>query len=144
MCQQPVVQDGAAHAARGLRLPEGPVHRVEQAQRLHRAVFQVAPVALKRHAAADVHVPQVHRWVAVNDPVGQHLAGATGRLDADRVEAGRHKQVAHLGRLTQQVAVVGREALRAIEEQVDPGLGQGRCPVHGSGQQRLDVFQVIG
>ena len=138
------MQDGAPHAARRLGLPEGPVHGVQQAQGLHRAVFQVAPVALKRHATANVHVPQVHGRVTINNPIGQHFAGATGRLDADRVKASGHKQVTHLRRLAQQVAVVGREAFRTVEKQVDAGLGQGWRPVHGSSQQRLNVLQVIG
>ena len=144
MRQQPVMQDGSPHATCRLGLPEGPVHGVQQAQGLHRAVSQVAPVALKGHAAANVHVPQVHGRVTVNNPIGQHLAGAAGRLDADGVKSSGHKQVAHLGCLAQQVTVVGREAFRPIEKQVDAGLGQGRCPVHGSRQQRLDVFQVVG
>ena len=140
MRQQPVMQDGSPHATCRLGLPEGPVHGVQKAQGLHCAVSQVAPVALKGHAAANVHVPQVHGRMAVNNPVGQHFAGATGRLDANGVKAGRHKQVTHLGRLAQQVAVVRREAFRAVEKQVNAGLGQGRRPVHGGCQQRLDVL----
>ena len=141
---QPVVQDGAAHAARGLGLAEGPVHGVQQAQRFHRAVAQVAAVALERHGAADVHVPQIHGRVAVQHPVGQHLACATGGLNANRIEPGGDKQVAHLGRFAQQVAVVGREALGAVEKQVDAGFLQRGRAVHGRSQQRLDVLQVIG
>jgi hypothetical protein len=72
-----------------------------------------------------------------NDPIGQHLARASGGLDADGVEAGSDKQVAHLGRLAQQVAVVWREAFGPVEEQVDagflPGPASGAWPRLSSG-----------
>ena len=68
------------------------MHRVEQAKRLNGAVVQVGGVVLERHHASDVDVPEVHRGTTVDDPVGQDLAGTTGRLDADRVEAAGHEQ----------------------------------------------------
>src|SRR4029077_18572546 len=49
-----VVQRGLARSASRLRLPERPVHRVEQPECLDGAVTQVALVALKRRAAADI------------------------------------------------------------------------------------------
>ena len=123
---QPVVERRAAHAAGGGVLPVGPVHGVEQAQRLGGAVAQVGAVALERVQPAHVDVGEVDRHAAVADPFRQHLAGAARALDADRVEAGGDEQVAQLGGLAQQVAVVGREALRAVEEGLDAGRRQDR------------------
>ena len=82
--------------------------------------------------------------MAVHHPVGQHLAGTAGGLDADGVEPSSHKKVAHLRGFAQQVAVVGSEALRPIEEQVDAHVRQPWGTVHGGRQQRLDVLQIVG
>ena len=57
---QPVVQRRPADAARGGRLAKRPVHVIEQAEHLDRAVVQVGRVALKRHHAANVDIPEVH------------------------------------------------------------------------------------
>src|SRR5207248_1520610 len=54
--REPVVDDGLAHPARRLGLTVRPVHGVQEAERLHRTLAQVAGVALKRRAAADVDV----------------------------------------------------------------------------------------
>ena len=59
---------------------------------------------------------------AVDDPVGEHFAGTAGRLNADGVEAAREEQALQLGRLAEQVTIVGRERLGAVEEQLDAGL----------------------
>src|SRR5882672_11211751 len=59
-----IVHRRAAHTARGLRLAEGPVHRVEEADDLRRALAQVGGVALARRGG-----------------------------DADGVEAGGHEEV---------------------------------------------------
>src|SRR5579872_6477902 len=73
---QALVERGAAHAARALRLAERPVHGVEETQGLDGTVAQIAAVPLEGRTAADVDVPEVERRVAVDDPVRQHLAGA--------------------------------------------------------------------
>src|SRR5437763_10425383 len=85
-CSEAVVQGRLAHPARGLGLPERPMHRIEQAERLDRALAQVALVALERRAAANIDVPQVRGRMPVDDPVRQYLARSTGGLDADRIE----------------------------------------------------------
>jgi hypothetical protein len=74
------------------------VHRVQQAERLHRAILQVLDVVLERHHPAHIDVPQVHRRMAVDDPVGKHFASTTSRLNPDRVEPAGHKEPAHVRR----------------------------------------------
>src|SRR5262249_7113910 len=99
---------------------------------------QVASVTLERHRAPDVDVPEIHRRMAVEDPVGEHLAGAARRLDADRVEAGGDEEVPQLRRLSEQVAVVRREALGPVEEELDAGRSEDRDAMHGALELGLD------
>ena len=120
------------------------MHGVQQSKRLDRTVPEVTAIALKRHTAAHVHIPQVHRRMAVQNPVGEHLARATGGLDADGVEARSDVQVTHFGRLAEQVTVIRCETLRPVEEQVDAGSGQRGRAMHCRGEQGLDVIKVIG
>src|SRR5262249_21636162 len=88
---QPIVQRRLPDTACRLRLPKRPVHRVEQPERLEGPIMEIFPVALERHAAANIDIPQIHGWMSIDDPVGEHLARTSGRLDANRVEAGRNE-----------------------------------------------------
>src|SRR3546814_2699235 len=87
--------------------------------------------------------PEVEGRPAAFHPLRQRLAGAAGRLDADRIEAGGDVEVGQLRRLAQQVAVVGREALRAVEEGVDAGALQQRQALHRGLEARLEVVEVL-
>ena len=141
---QPLVERRVAHAARGLVVAIGEVVGVEQAERLGDAIDKVGLVALEREHAADVDAHQVHGGLAGMHPFGQRLAGAAGGLDADGVEAGGDEEVLQLGRLAEQIAVVGREAFGAVEEGVDAGARQDRQARHGLLQLRRDVIPVVG
>ena len=72
------MQGRAAHPTRGLDLSEGPVHRVQQAEPFDRAVAQIPSIALERHHAAQVDVPQIHRRVTRRYPFREHAARAAG------------------------------------------------------------------
>src|SRR5690348_7879384 len=78
ICGQTIVQGGASNAAGGLGLTEGPMHGVEQAKRLDCPVMKVKSVALEGHHATNVDVPKIHGRMTVDDPIGQHLACASG------------------------------------------------------------------
>src|SRR6266480_1997972 len=82
--------------------------------------------------------------MAVDDPVRKYLARPTGRLDADRIEAGRHVNAAHLRRLAQEISVVGSEAFRPVEEHLHPCRLEYRHTAHGTRKQRLDMAEVRG
>jgi len=142
--RQALVQRRGAHAAPGRRLVVGPVHGIELAEGFRRPLAQVARVVLERHHAADVDVGHVHRRVAPDDPLGDHLAGAAGRLDADRVEAGGDEEVAQFRRLAQVIAHVGGEALGPAEELAQAHALERRHPVHGAFQNRHEVIHVAG
>src|SRR3546814_14907070 len=53
------------------------------------------------------------------------------------------RSVGQLRRLAQQVAVVGREALRPVEEGVDAGALQHRQALHRGLEDRLEVVEVL-
>ncbi len=142
--QQPVVERAAADAAGGLELAVRPVHVEEQPQRLGRALGEVAAVALEGLHAADIDVDQLDRRAAVADPFGQRLADPARGQDADRVEAGGAEQPRDLGRLAEEVAVVGGEALGAVEEELDPGPLEQRHPAGGGLEIGGDVVDVLG
>ena len=91
------VERRAAHAPRGLDLAERPVHVVQQAEDLRRAVVEVAAIHLERHEPSDVDLGKVHRWVAVDDPVGDRATRAGPGLESDRVEARGHEIAPELG-----------------------------------------------
>ena len=110
------MQGRAAHPARGLALSKGPVHRVEQAQRFDRAVAQIARIALERHHAADVDVPQVHRRVAIDDPFREHLPAPPADWMPIELKPAATKKIAKLRRFAEEVAVIRREAFRPVEE----------------------------
>ena len=139
-----VVQDRAASAPCGFRLPMRPVHGVQQAERLGGAFAQIGPVGLERREAADVHVPQIHAGRAVQHPVGDHAAGAAGRLDTDGIEAGRDEQAGQFRRFAEDVAHVGRKAFRAVEQQLDAGVLQGRDAAYRGVEQRLEMPKILG
>ena len=62
--------------------------------------------------AADVHLPEVERRLALGDPLGHHLADAARAGQPVRAEAGGDEEAAHLG-LAEAELAVGRERLRA-------------------------------
>ena len=120
-----------AHIARGFILLVRPMHLVEQAQRFLGPVEEIALVRLPGMHAAHVDICQLHRRVTVVDPIRQRLADATGRQDADRVEPAGAEQPLNFGRLAQKVAVIGREAFGAVEEQLDTRVSQRRHTFDG-------------
>lgn len=79
----------------------------------------------------------------IADPVGQRLADAARGEDADGVEARRAEEARHFGRLAEKVAVVGGEALRAVEEQLDAGALQHRHAARRLFQIGGDVIDIF-
>ena len=140
--QVPVQRRTADAAGRG-HLAVGKVVRVEQSERLFRAVVEIGPVGLERLNAPDVDVPQVEGRLAVLHPLRQRHARAARRLDADRIEATGDPEIAQVRRFAEIVAVVGREAFGAVEEGVDAGIGQHRHASHGLFEDRLEVVEIL-
>ena len=79
-----------------------------------------------RHDPSHADIPQVHRRPASDDPVGGHLAGTAGGLDADGVEPGGHEHAVDVGGFAEQVAIIWSERLGAVEEQPDARFGKQR------------------
>ena len=81
--------------------------------------------------------------VPPDDPLGQRPAGPARGGDADRVEARRDEEVAHLRRLAQDELVVGGEALRSVVELAYPRLRQRRDAQHRAVHQHGEVLPVL-
>ncbi len=138
-----VVGRGAAERAGGSQLAVRPGHRVVQAEDLGDPVVQPLVVAVEGGEAADVDAGQVHARLALGDPLGQRAAGAARGRDADGVEAGRDEEVPYLRGLAEDELVVGGEALRAVVEHLQAGLGQRRDPRDRAVHQDREVVPVL-
>ena len=101
-------------------------------------------IRVERREAADVDVPQVERRLAVDDPFGDELAGAAGIGDARRVEAGAHEVAGELRRFAEDEVAVEREALGAVQQQLDLGGLEARRAVDRVLHQDLEVVPVLG
>jgi len=112
---QALVERGLAHAHGRSRTGGRASAWRRAAEGLGDTVDEEALVVLVRHGAAAVDVPEVEGRMALGDPVGKRHADAAGGLDADRVEAGGDVEVLELERRAEQVALVGGEALGAVE-----------------------------
>ena len=141
---EPIVERAPPHPARGGRLQVRPVRSVGRADHLARALPEIARVALERSDPADVDVPEIHRRLAPDDPLGHRLPRPRPRRDADGIEPGGHEELAALRRLAKQIAPVRREALRPVDvtahgRRLDRGDADDRL-LH----QHLEVLPVLG
>ncbi len=127
----------------GLELAVGPRHGVVEAQDLGDPGPQPAVVAVERREPAYVDPDQVVLRLARHDPLGQRPSRATGRRDADRVEARADEEAGQLGRLAEQELVVGSERLRAVVELPDPGLLERGDPEQRLVHQHREVLPVL-
>ena len=93
--------------------------------------------------AADVDRPEIVGRRAVHHPFGQRHARTAARRDAEGVEPGADEEPVDLRRLAQDEVSVRREALRPVDDALDPrGLERGDAAeglLHG----RLEVVPVV-
>ena len=94
--------------------------------------------------SAHFHAGDVDRHVSVLNPLGQHLARPTRTLNANRIETASDKQITYFSGFTQQVAVIRREALRAVKPGGNAGGLQNRNAFHRFAQDGLEVIKVLG
>ena len=74
-----------------------------------------------RAEAPDVHLPDVHRRLAGEDPLGHHLADPAGAGESVGAEPGGDKQAAHVA-LAETELVVRGERLRSVDQLRDRDL----------------------
>ena len=105
------------HAAPRVRLQPRPVHRVQPPERLHASARAATRGSFCPPAGArDVHLGQIHRGVAVDDPLGERPARRPGpKMMPWELKPGRDEQAGHLGQLAQLEVRVRREALRRAQ-----------------------------
>ena len=140
MRDEPFVHRGMADIPGRLHLAIGVVIVIQESQRFRHPGLDVVLCSLEPVHAADVVAPEVQRGIALRDPVGQRLAQPAGALDADGVEPGRNKIVAHLRRLADVELVIRGEAFRAAEELAPADFLQQRHPFHGILEHRHELF----
>ena len=129
-------------AGRG-QLPVGPGHRIVESEDLPHPVAQPPVVGVERCEPPDVDRGEVARRLPFDDPVGQRPSGAAARRDADRIEPGPDEEAPEPGRLAQDELIVGREALRTVEQLLETGLLQHGDPMDGGLHQHAEVIPVL-
>ncbi len=90
---------------------------------LLRASERVLAAAIGTAEAPRVHVPDVERRRALDDPLGDELAHPAGSGEPVRAEAGGDPEAAHVGRPEDELAV-RREGLRPVDELHDLHLAR--------------------
>ena len=120
------------------------MHRVEPAECLVRLVVQPPPVVRPPAGARDVDVAEIHRGMALDDPLRERLPGPRAVDDPLRVEPRRDPQAGHLGELAQMEVRVGREALGGAQVVREPRVAvQDRQPLPERRQHRREVVPVL-
>ena len=92
--------------------------------------------------AADVHLPEVEAGLAVDDPLGHHLADPAGAGETVGAEAGADEEARHLG-LAEAELVVGGERLGAVDQLGDRDLVHRRHPALGVLDDLLQAVPVL-
>src|ERR1700733_1577924 len=104
---EPLVQHAFLDAARRLPLPERPMVLVADTEGLPDPVAQKARIVLPGVGAADIDRPDIHRRMAMDDPVRHHESGATARQYSERVETSGDEKAAQIACFAHQVIVIG-------------------------------------
>ena len=118
------------------------MHGVEAAQRLARALEQVAGVGLGGGEATHVHLRGVDGRRALVDPARQRKADSRAEDDALRVHAGGDEQSGYLACLAEDEVAVRREALRRAQVVREARVRQRRDALGGGGQRPAEVLHV--
>src|ERR1700730_9619099 len=90
----------------------------------------------------NVHLPDVHRRLALQDPLGHDTADSAGARQAVRAEARRHEESAYLA-LSETELVVGGERLRSVDQAGDRDLLHDRYAPRGVGGDLLEAGPVL-
>src|SRR4029077_16153626 len=114
-----------------------------QAQNFADPVMQPLVVAVEPGEAPDVHRGQVEARLTLDDPIRPRPPGAARGRDAHGVEACPHEEVPQFWSLTENELVVWGEALRAVVELLDAGLGEHRYPRYRAVHEDCEVVPVL-
>jgi len=90
---------------------------------------------------ANVHLPQVELRLALDDPVGDLPADATGAGDPVGAQPGRDEEAANL-RFAEDELVIRGERLRPVDHPAHPSVGDRGHPPDGPGHDLLEPRQV--
>ena len=127
--------------------PEGFVGRVMLVVvivvHLARLLGDEAGVTVIRAEAANVHLVQVERRLAVDDPLGHHLADTARSGDAVERHAGRNKKTGNARHGAKAVLAVRRDGVRAVDELDDFGAFDQRDAPERPLHHRLKQFPIF-
>ena len=87
---------------------------------------------------------QVGRGMTVNNAVRQCHTRTTTGCDTNRVHTATEEQAPRFGAFTEQERPVRSEALGAVEQHADIGVGQAGQATQGIFQHRFEVVPVLG
>ena len=125
------------------QLPVGPRHRIVESEDLPYPIPQPPVVGVEGCEAPDVDGSEVARRLPFDDPVGQRPSRAAPRRDTDRIEPCPDEEAPEPGRLAQDELIVGREALRTVEQLLETGLLQHGDPMDGGLHQHAEVIPIL-
>ena len=120
------------------------MHGIEQPERLAHAGLQVGLGVLKRLHAPRIEGREITGRHARLDPFREPPADAPRRLDSDRIEAGGDPEALDVAGGAEMKRLIGREALRPIEERADADVIERRNSVQRRLQHRLKMVPVVG
>ncbi len=115
-----------------------------QAERFHRAVGQVLAIGVEGRETPDIHIPEVERGFAADDPLGDKTPGAAGIGNARGVEARANEIAGNLRRFAEDEIAVTGEALGAVQQHPDLGGFEARRSVDRVGHQDFELIPVLG
>ena len=92
--------------------------------------------------AADIELPHVVAGLPVDDPLRCVAAGAAREDDPEDAEACEDVEVLEARHRPHQAASVGRIAVGAVDDLLDPGRGEGGDAGAGGGEHALDPVEV--
>ena len=100
-------------------------------------------VGVEGREAPDVDVPKIERSFAVDDPLGDELAGAAGIGDARGIESGADEEAAQFGRLAENEITVRSKTLRTVQERLHFRGFQARRAMDRVPHQDLEVVPIL-
>ena len=107
------------------------MHMVDGTERFSGPVVQVLAINLERVITSNIDIGEIHRRLALDDPLGQRAASTSTHLETLRIEASSDEAVGGPGCFTQHEERIRGEAFRPIHEPGNADVSQSRDDLHG-------------
>ena len=120
-----------------------PMDRVIIAIGLDGPFLEIPARAVRGAEPAHVEGPEVHAWIAVEDPIGHRFAGAA-RGGYAGGESARHEEIVELGRETQDRFAVGRDRNRPVDDRLNADLVEDGQSLRAWQREQFEALHVLG